>query len=69
MENEMIYSGTEHMDIKSGGREMATVVYSNEEEGMCSFAIDGEGLYPASRATRFTGGGDSSFLPAESFPM
>lgn len=24
----MIYSGTEHMDIKSGGREMATVVYS-----------------------------------------
>ena len=42
MENEMIYSGTEHMDIKSGGREMATVVYSNKEEGMCSFVIDGE---------------------------
>ena len=33
----MIYSGIEDMDIKSGGREMATVVYSNEEDGMCSF--------------------------------
>ena len=28
----MIYSGIEDMDIKSGGREMATVVYSNEED-------------------------------------
>ena len=37
----MIYSGIEDMDIKSGCREMATVVYSNEE-GMCSFVIDGE---------------------------
>lgn len=36
----MIYSGIEDMDIKSGGREMATVVYSNEEDGMCSFVID-----------------------------
>ena len=42
MENQMIYSGIEDMDIKSGGREMATVVYSNEEDGMCSFVIDGE---------------------------
>lgn len=25
MENQMIYSGIEDMDIKSGGREMATV--------------------------------------------
>lgn len=38
----MIYSGIEDMDIKSGGREMATVVYSNEEDGMCSVLIDGE---------------------------
>ena len=30
------------MDIKLGGKEMATVVYSNEEDGMCSFVIDGE---------------------------
>ena len=27
MENQMIYSGMEDMDIKSGGREMATVYY------------------------------------------
>ena len=40
MENQMIYSGIEDMDIKSGGREMATVVYSNEEDGMCSFVIE-----------------------------
>ena len=33
MENQMIYSGMEDMDIKSGGREMATIVYSNEEDG------------------------------------
>lgn len=26
----MIYSGIEDMDIKSGGREMAAIVYSNE---------------------------------------
>ena len=38
----MIYSSIEDMDIKSGGREMATFVYSNEEDGMCSFVIDGE---------------------------
>ena len=30
----MIYFGIEDMDIKSGGREMATVVYSNEEVGL-----------------------------------
>ena len=30
------------MDIKLGGREMATVVYSNEEDDMCSLVIDGE---------------------------
>lgn len=30
------------MDIKLGGREMATVVYSNVEDDMCSFVIDGE---------------------------
>ena len=39
MENQMIYSGIEDMDIKSGGREMATVVYSNEEDGMCSYDL------------------------------
>ena len=38
----MIYSYIEDMDIKSGGREMATVVYSNEEDDMCSLVIDGE---------------------------
>lgn len=31
-----------NMDIKLGGREMATVVYSNEEDDMCSLVIDGE---------------------------
>ena len=30
------------MDIKLGGREMATIVYSNEEDDMCSLVIDGE---------------------------
>ena len=30
MENQMIYSGIEDMDIKLGDREMATVVYSEE---------------------------------------
>ena len=30
------------MDIKLGGREMETVVYSNEEDDMCSLVIDGE---------------------------
>ena len=29
------------MDIKLGGREMATVVYSNEEDDICSLVIDG----------------------------
>lgn len=38
----MIYSNIEDMDIKSGSREMATVVHSNKEDGMCSFVIDGE---------------------------
>lgn len=28
----MIYSGIEDMDIKSGDKEMAMVVYSNEED-------------------------------------
>ena len=28
------------MDIKLGGREMATVVYTNEEDDMCSLVID-----------------------------
>lgn len=28
-----------NMDIKLGGREMATVVYSNEEDDMCSLVI------------------------------
>ena len=46
----MIYSGIEDMDIKSGGREMATVVYSNEEDGMCSFVIDGEEYVEEERA-------------------
>lgn len=45
----MIYSGIEDMDIKSGGREMATVVYSNEEDGMCSFVIDNKFLYKITR--------------------
>ena len=31
-----------NMDIKLGGREMATVVYSNKEDDMCSLVIDGE---------------------------
>ena len=31
-----------NMDIKLGGREMATVVYSNEEDDICSLVIDGE---------------------------
>ena len=31
-----------NMDIKLGGREMATVVYSNEEDDMCSLVIDRE---------------------------
>ncbi len=30
------------MDIKLGGREMATVVYSNEKDDVCSLVIDGE---------------------------
>ncbi len=34
MENEMICSDIKDMDIKLGGREMATVVYSNEEDGL-----------------------------------
>ncbi|MCI5740187.1 MAG: hypothetical protein SO445_08070 [Lachnospiraceae bacterium] len=34
MENEMICSDIKDMDIKLGGREMATVVYSNEEVGL-----------------------------------
>ena len=42
MENQMIYSSIEDMDIKSGVRETARVVYSNEEDGMCSFVIEGE---------------------------
>ena len=29
-----------NMDIKLGGREKATVVYSNEEDDMCSLVID-----------------------------
>lgn len=29
-----------NVDIKLGGREMATVVYSNEEDDMCSLVID-----------------------------
>lgn len=28
-----------NMDIKLGGRKMATVVYSNEEDDMCSLVI------------------------------
>ena len=35
----MIYFGIEDMDIKSGGREMATVVYSNEEDDMYNMTI------------------------------
>lgn len=31
-----------NMDIKLGSREMATVVYSNKEDDMCSLVIDGE---------------------------
>ena len=42
MGNEMICSDIKDMDIKLGGREMATVVYSNEEDDMCSLVIDGE---------------------------
>lgn len=42
MGNEMICSDIKDMDIKLGGREMATVVYSNEEGDMCSLVIDGE---------------------------
>lgn len=40
MGNEMICSDIKDMDIKLGGREMATVVYSNEEDDMCSLVID-----------------------------
>ena len=37
----MIYSSIEDMDIKSGGREMAAVVYSNDEDGICcSFSFN-----------------------------
>ena len=42
MGNEMICSDIKDMDIKLGGREMATVVYSNKEDDMCSLVIDGE---------------------------
>ena len=42
MGNEMICSDIKDIDIKLGGREMATVVYSNDEDDMRSFVIDGE---------------------------
>ncbi len=42
MGNEMICSDIKDMDIKLGGRKMAAVVYSNDEDGMRSFVIDGE---------------------------
>ena len=41
----MIYSGIEDMDIKSGGREMATVVYSNEEDDMIELLSNMEQIY------------------------
>lgn len=42
MGNEMICSDIKDMDIKLGGRKMAAVVYSNDEDGMRSLVIDGE---------------------------
>ena len=39
MGKEKICSDIKDMDIKLESREMATVVYSNEEDGMCSYDL------------------------------